>query len=76
MAYPNPVSDFLTLKIQRDKLEGLYYKLMDINGKILEVKVIEKNETIITLQEYLPNTYFLLIVYNNQEIKSFKIIKN
>lgn len=36
--YPNPASDFLTLKVENYDQENLSYQLMDTNGKLLESK--------------------------------------
>lgn len=76
LAYPNPVNDLLNLRIQRESLDNLSYRLLDADGKTLQVGSIENAETGISFQERLPNTYFLLIFENNQEIKTFKIIKH
>ena len=76
VAYPNPATDMLTLKIQWDKPDKLTYTLMDIKGKILDESVIENNETDISLQNYPPSTYFLQVRYQLKIIKVFKIIKN
>jgi len=74
--YPNPATDFLTLKIPRDYLENPSYQLLDINGKLLKVRLIEKAETSISLQDCPPATYLLKVVDKNKEIKTFQIIKN
>ncbi len=50
--------------------------LYDINGKLLESKKIETNETTFSLENFVPSTYFLKIIQNNKEIKTFKIVKN
>ncbi len=76
VVYPNPATDMLTLKIQWDKPDKLKYTLIDIKGKILDERVIENNETAISLQNYPPSTYFLQVKYQMQIIKVFKIIKN
>jgi hypothetical protein len=76
LAYPNPVSDLLTLRIQRENLESLSYKLLDADGKTLLTGNIVNAETGISFVDRLPNTYFLLIFENNLEIKTFKIIKH
>jgi len=75
-AYPNPVNDLLVLKIQRDKLDNLSYSLMDVNGRVLEENIIDKTENAISLKEYSQGTYFLTVIDNNKELKTFKIIKN
>jgi len=74
--YPNPASDFLTLKIENYDNKSLSYKLFDANGKLLESKKVISNETIISMANLLPSIYFLKVTDNQKEIKTFKIIKN
>jgi len=74
--YPNPASDFLTLKVENYDIEGLSYKLFDANGKLLESKRVTGYETTISMANLLPSLYFLKITDNQKEIKTFKIIKN
>jgi hypothetical protein len=74
--YPNPASDFLTLKVEYYDIESLSYKLIDANGKLLESKKVNGNETIISMANLLPNLYLLKVLDNKKEIKTFKIIKN
>ena len=83
-AFPNPTSDNLTLKIEGE-LNGQYIVyLFDVQGKLLETKNVEGNETSIGMKSLAPATYFLKIVQtrqtaspsSSQEIKTFKIIKN
>jgi len=76
VVYPNPASDFLTLKVENYDIESLSYKLFDANGKLLESKKVTGNETIISLANLLPSLYFLKVIDNQKEIKTFKIIKN
>ncbi len=74
-AYPNPATDFLILKVQRDKIDNLSYRLFDINGKLLEEKPIGDAETNISLRRYPSAAYFLKVINNSKEIKIFKITK-
>ncbi len=76
LAYPNPTTDFLQLKVESEKLKDLIYQLFDINGKLLENKKVEDDETSIVMSNLVPAIYFLKIIQNNKEVKSFKIIKN
>ncbi len=76
VAYPNPATDMLILKIQGDRLEKLSYMLMDINGKILDERAIENTETSISLQHDPSSTYFLQVRDHMKVVKIFKIIKN
>jgi hypothetical protein len=75
-AYPNPAADFLTLKVENYNIEYLSYGLYDVNGKLLEHKIIEGNETSINMSILAPASYFLKVTQNNKEIRTFKIVKN
>jgi hypothetical protein len=75
-AYPNPTTNYLTLNIGKAEVSTLNFQLYDISGKIIESrKIISNSETIGT--ENLPSaTYFLKVNNDNNEVKTFKIIKN
>lgn len=74
-AYPNPATDFLILSVGELENENLTYRLSDMNGKITgSGKVIEK-ETKIQMGTLKDGNYFLSVIGNNAEIKTFKIIK-
>jgi hypothetical protein len=78
-AYPNPTTDCLTLKVDAAtafSVQPLSFQLYDINGKLLENKIIEADETTINMVNYASAAYFLKVIQNNKEIKTFKIIKN
>lgn len=75
-AYPNPTTDYLILKVSEYPLSVAKFQLYDLNGKLLESKKIENNETSIFMGNLLPATYFLKIINGNTEIKTFKIRKN
>ena len=75
-AYPNPVTEFLKLKVESYKVEDLSYQLYDMNGRLLENKKITGNETSIAMSNHSPAIYFLKISEANKEVKTFKIIKN
>jgi hypothetical protein len=72
--YPNPTTDYLTLKLE--KTEGLSYQLYDLQGKVIASKTVNGTSTNISLEEQPTATYFLSVVKNNQIVKTFKIIKN
>ena len=75
-AYPNPTTNYLTLNVGNFELSTLNFQLYDISGKLIERrKIISISETI--AMENLPTaTYFLKVSNNNNEVKTFKIIKN
>lgn len=76
VTYPNPATDFLILKVYNYENMSLSYQLYDINGKLLENKKVEGNETSIAMSNLIPATYFLKVIQSNKEVKTFKIIKN
>lgn len=78
-AYPNPTTDFLTLKVDAStmlSIQSMSYQLYDISGKLLETKKLESNETSIIMSNLAAATYFLKVTEGNKEVKTFKIIKN
>jgi len=75
-AYPNPATDYVKLKVENYETKNLTYWLYDINGKLLESKKIDGSETFINMEILVPATYFLKVIDNNKEVKTFKIIKN
>ncbi len=75
-AYPNPSYGWLILKVENAEKEVFSYELLDINGKVLESKYIETNETRIDMNAYPAATYFLKVMHPMKEIKTFKIFKN
>lgn len=75
LAYPNPTTEFLFLKVDNYNKENLWYKVYDITGRLLENKKIVDNETTIDMIDFLPATYFLKVLDNDKVVKTFKIVK-
>jgi hypothetical protein len=75
LVYPNPVSDYLILKMDGDVKIQCIASLYDINGKLLEDKKMDGSETRIAMNNYVSAIYFLKVIQNGKEIKTFKIIK-
>jgi len=87
-AYPNPATDFLTLRIeavQNKNVQSLVCELFDMNGRMLEKQNITSSHTNIRMSHLAASSY-LLKVYNAPDIsssgqnssvqsKTFKIIK-
>jgi hypothetical protein len=74
--FPNPTSDFLTLKIQDYLNENLHFQLVDENGKLISNDQITTPETHIEMRALARASYFLNILNNHEIMQSFKIIKN
>ena len=90
--YPNPTTDYLTLKVEDPELSsrwpsGLNFQLYDMQGKLLENKKIVESSSLIKMEDLPSSTYFLKVysvgrnnrtgVTGNQTtVKTFRIIKN
>ena len=75
-AYPNPTSNYLTVKVENYETANLQYIIFDINGKLLQTVKATGQETKIETNNLVPANYFVKVVDNEKEIKVFKIIKN
>lgn len=77
-AFPNPTTNFLKLLVDLSstlQTSSIFYKLYDSSGKLLENKRITTTETSILMDNLMPATYFLKIIKDNEDIKTFKINK-
>lgn len=74
-AYPNPVTYNLKLFVKTIHESSLAYQLFDMQGILLQTQKVTDNETQIDMSNYVPSTYFVRIINQNQLIKEFKIIK-
>ena len=75
LAYPNPVSDEITLKIEEYKVDNLTYHLFNIEGKELSSKAIEDTETKIDFTALPAATYLLRVSDNKKDQVIITIIK-
>ncbi len=77
-AYPNPAADYLILNTGAASFKGnnkLEYRLYDMHSRLINTEKLISNETIIAMGHLMPSVYFVKIINQDQEIKSFKIIK-
>jgi hypothetical protein len=72
--YPNPTTDYLTLKV--DDNSNLNYQVYDLQGKVIENKKVSSTTTSINVENLPKAIYFLNVTKNNRIVKTFKIIKN
>ena len=75
-AYPNPTTNFITLKVEDFKTAGLTYHLIDLTGKQLETKKVKAVETSIDMSDMAPAVYLLKVVDDHREVRTFKIFKS
>jgi hypothetical protein len=76
LAYPNPATDYVTLKVENYKLENLTYQLFDNSGKLLLIQKVRSEETPILMETLANGSYLLKVSNNKAELKTLKIIKN
>ncbi len=76
MVYPNPTTEFITLKIENHEVLNLRYQLYNTRGSLIKDNMVEGSETSIEMTSLLPATYFLKVTDNKKIVKTFKIIKN
>ena len=74
--FPNPTSDFLTLKVQDYNNETLSFDLLDEQGKLVLNEQITTQDTQVAMSTLARGTYFINVVQAIKKIQTFKIIKN
>ncbi|MES2837706.1 MAG: T9SS type A sorting domain-containing protein [Bacteroidota bacterium] len=75
--YPNPLINQLTLQIDdADVNRNLNYILLDNQGKVIEENKINSSKTIISGSNLASGIYYVNIVSKNEQLQSFKIVKN
>jgi len=74
-AYPNPSTNYLTVKVENYETANLQYQIFDINGKLLQTVKATGTETKIETNNLVPANYFVKIIDKKKTIKVFKIIK-
>ncbi len=75
--FPNPTRDGITLRIPLGMpMDQLAYRVFDLTGKIITEKNITSHDTSVDLTSVANATYLLKVYNNEQEVSTFKIIKN
>jgi Secretion system C-terminal sorting domain len=75
-AFPNPVEGTLTLHINRLMGPNLRFEMFDMQGKSLSAGSVSGEITAIPMATFPVGTYTLRVMEGQNEIKSFKILKN
>jgi hypothetical protein len=76
--YPNPTQHYLHLEVDASisqNFQTLRYQLFDINGRLIGSERIVSDITTIVTTHLSPATYFVKILGEDIELKTFKIIK-
>ena len=74
--FPNPTSDYLTLKVEDYNNEALSYSLLDEQGKLVLNEQITNQDTQVAMSTLARGIYFINVLQANKKIQTFKIIKN
>ena len=74
--FPNPTSDFLTLKVEDYNNEALNYTLLDEQGRLVLNEQITTQDTQVAMSTLARGAYFINVLQTNKKIQTFKIIKN
>ena len=73
--FPNPAENYLILEIKDKDFSRMFYQVYNLDGKLLINEKISSAQTTISLRGLAPSTYFIKIMDENQEVKTFKVIK-
>ncbi len=72
--YPNPVTDFLTVELDSDKVEAI--TIHDINGQMKRRIISINDRKEIDVSELPTSTYYLTIVMKDHSLVSKSFVKN
>jgi hypothetical protein len=75
VVFPNPASDHLIIRTDKEQHENLYFQLYDLSGKIILQDRIRETETTIPLNHLRSAVYLLRIIEGNRQVRSFKVVK-
>ncbi len=71
--YPNPTTEFINVSIET--YNNVFYKLYDVDGKLLQTMKIYKPETKISFKHFSKGVYFLYLFIEDKLYGNYKIIK-
>ena len=74
-AYPNPVSDFITIDLKQYTEDEINFQLVDIVGNVIQQQPLTETQTHIDLSPYTTGIYFIKVIKNARETTITKIIK-
>jgi hypothetical protein len=75
IVFPNPTSNLVKIIVKKADHEKLSYRLYEPEGKIMAMKDFVPPETNIDFTSFATSTYILKVYAGDEEISSFKIIK-
>jgi hypothetical protein len=75
IAFPNPTTNSVQLRLNLDEFNDLSFQLLDVTGKLIQDKKIEDISTQINMLDLPTAVYFLKIMRFNTNLKTFRILK-
>jgi len=72
--YPNPVQNLLFIKLLDNTPTTSSIKIISVDGKVVNQKLMEKKETTIDMSKFSKGIYFIHIIQNNKTTVE-KIVK-
>lgn len=75
IAYPNPTSGQLKLRVESSVFNDIRFQLYSLKGLVLKDEKIISEETEIHMENLPSSVYFLRVFLNEMEVKVFRIIK-
>ena len=73
--FPNPTKDNILLNIQIADLNNFSYQLFNVKGQKIGSEKIKNENTNISLNNVYAGIYILKVLQKNNQLKTFKIIK-
>jgi hypothetical protein len=74
--FPNPATEKIHLKVDLPNGSDVFFRLFDINGKLLRKGTAANGENIIPISEYPVGSYLFSVYNGTDKLKTFKILKN
>ncbi len=73
--FPNPTQDELVIQTTGD-LSGYQFQLTDMNGKLILTEPLVHSETLVDLENLPSATYHLVLMKNEGQVNTYKIVKH
>lgn len=74
--FPNPAQDHLVIRVADNEGKNLRYQIYSASGQMMVAKNLTGAETNIEVEFLPPSTYIIHILWDNETIKTFKLIKH
>ena len=75
IAYPNPTTDFLSLRVDGMNTRDMRYTVLSLGGQTLMSDKLAGEVTSIDMTALQPDVYLLQVTDGTQTLKTFKIVK-